>query len=235
MHYVLVHGAYHGAWCWDELRKELHAAGHTTTAMDLPSEDPEAGAERYAAAVTAAIPEGVKDVVLVGHSMAGLTIPLVAAAGGAVGTVYLAAILPVPGSSFDGQHADIDTGFTPSQRPHSNPDGSASWPEAGAIETFYPDCPPEIASAAARRLRRQHWRVTREVTPLKAWPAVPAAYIVCQEDRAVSADYGRQAARSLLNVEALEMPGGHSPFLSRPRMLAEVLSGLFVAGPGQTS
>ena len=43
MHFVLVHGAYHGAWCWDMLRTELEAKGHDTSAVDLPNADPGAG------------------------------------------------------------------------------------------------------------------------------------------------------------------------------------------------
>jgi hypothetical protein len=39
----------------------------------------------------------------------------------------------------------------------------------------------------------------------------------------VSPDYGRRAARLQLGVDPIELPGGHSPFLSRPRVLAQAL------------
>jgi pimeloyl-ACP methyl ester carboxylesterase len=223
MHFALVHGAYHGAWCWDLLRRELERDGHTTSAADLPCEDPDAGVERYADAVVRSIPDSAGDVVLVGHSLAGLTIPVLAERTPALMTVYVCALLPVPGKSFDDQHAEIATGFEPSEKPVGHPDGSASWPERGAIEVFYHDCDLATATAAARRLRRQHWRATQEVTPLRRWPAVPSAYIVCADDRAVSPDYGRRASRELLATDPVEMTGGHSPFLSRPRELAAVL------------
>jgi pimeloyl-ACP methyl ester carboxylesterase len=220
MHFVLVHGAYHGAWCWDALRRELHASGHATTAMDLPCEDPVAGAERYADEVLASVPKKTEDMVLVGHSMAGLILPIVAGRTRTVMTIYLCALLPVPGLSFDAQHADLDTGFRPSETPVGFPDGSSAWPERGAMEIFYHDCDPAVASAAARKLRPQQWRVTQEVTPLREWPAVPAAYILCSGDRAVSPAYSSKAALDQLRVEAIEMSGGHSPFLSRPAELA---------------
>jgi pimeloyl-ACP methyl ester carboxylesterase len=140
--------------------------------------------------------------------------------------IYLCALLPVPGLSFDAQHADLDTGFTPSERPVENPDGSVSWPERGAIEIFYHDCEPEIATASARRLRPQQWRISQEVTPLRAWPAVRSVYIMCADDRVVSRAYSLQAARGQLRVEAIEVPGGHSPFLSRPKELAALVSSL---------
>ncbi|HYT12045.1 MAG TPA: alpha/beta fold hydrolase, partial [Candidatus Nitrosopolaris sp.] len=78
MHFVLVHGAYHGAWCWDELRTELERGGHSSTAVELPIEDPDAGAERYVDEVLQAVPRQADAVVMVGHSLAGLTIPIAA-------------------------------------------------------------------------------------------------------------------------------------------------------------
>jgi pimeloyl-ACP methyl ester carboxylesterase len=137
--------------------------------------------------------------------------------------IYLCALLPVPGLSFDAQHADFLTGFEPSQPAIAHPDGSASWPEEGAIESFFHDCAPHVARDAAKRLRRQYWRVTQEVTPLRQWPPVPAAYILCADDRMISRDYGTTAARRQLGVDPIELPGGHSPFLSRPRVLAQAL------------
>lgn len=115
MHFVLVHGAYHGAWCWDPLRAELALTGHTTSAVDLPCEDPDAGAERYTDEVLHAMPRSTDEVVVVGHSLAGLTIPLVAERTRTLMTVYLCALVPVPGLSFDAQHADMATGFEPSE------------------------------------------------------------------------------------------------------------------------
>jgi len=226
MHFVLVHGAFHGAWCWDAVRKELDEAGHTTTAVGLPIEDPNAGAELYADEIVASTPKNAGPVVFVGHSMGGLTIPIVAGRIPAAMTIYLCALLPVPGLSFDAQRPGAGTGFVPSVSPIVSPNGGTVWPEKGAIEIFFHDCAPDVAIAAARQLRSQQWLITREVTPLRAWPAVPSAYIFCTDDRVVSRAYSVRAARSLLGVEAIEMPGGHSPFISRPADLALRLAAL---------
>ena len=223
MHFVLVHGAYHGAWCWDELRTELERGGHVSTAVDLPCDDADAGAERYVDEVIHAMPKQSDAVVIVGHSLAGLTIPIAASRTRTLMTIYLCAILPVPGLSFDAQRADMEARFQPSKPPVGHPDGSATWPEEGAIETYYHDCAPDVAEAAARRLRRQYWKITQEVTPLRQWPAVPAAYILCTDDRAISRAYSVRAARRQLGIDPIELPGGHSPFLSRPRILAQAL------------
>lgn len=223
MHFVLVHGAYHGSWCWDELRTELERGGHPSSAVDLPIDDPDAGAERYVDDVVRAIPKQADAVVVVGHSIAGLIIPVVASRSRTAMTIYLCGLLPVPGLSFDAQHAGNAAGYTPSESASSHADGSVSWPEQGAIELFYQDCAPHVAQAAARRLRRQFWKVTQEVTPLRQWPAVPTAYILCTDDRAISRAYALRAARRQLGIDPIELPGGHSPFLSRPRVLAQAL------------
>lgn len=221
--FVLVHGAYHGAWCWDLLRLELERCGAAAIAVDLPIDHPDAGAEAYAAAVTASVPPGYGPVVVVGHSMAGLTIPLLPRTLDVERLVYLCALAPQPGVSFDDQNADAGTGFVPSETPYENPDGSASWPARGAVDLFYHDCPPALAAWAARSLRPQHWTITREVTPLRAFHDLPVTYIVAGEDRVLAPDWCRRLARERLGVEPIEIDGGHSPFLSRPAELARLL------------
>ena len=62
-----------------------------------------------------------------------------------------------------------------------------------------------------------------EPSPLLAWPDVERDYIVCRDDRAIDPDWGRGAARDRLGVRAIELDGGHSPFLTRPVELAAVL------------
>lgn len=64
----LVHGAWHGAWCWDLLAQELEARGHRAIAVDLPCEDSSAGCAEYAAAVVEALAGVGDDLVVVGHS-----------------------------------------------------------------------------------------------------------------------------------------------------------------------
>src|SRR6201993_1561490 len=70
--FSLVHGAWHGGWCWDPVRAELEARGHAVHTPDMPCEDLDAGVDEYVAAVPPC------DVV-VGHSLGGMTIPYVEA------------------------------------------------------------------------------------------------------------------------------------------------------------
>ena len=76
--FALVHGAWHGSWCWEQLTPLLQQAGHDVVAMDLPSEDGTATFDTYADVVCAALDGRRDDVVLVGHSYGGNTVPLVA-------------------------------------------------------------------------------------------------------------------------------------------------------------
>ena len=110
--FVLVHGAWHDAWCWERLTPELEALGHTCVTVSLPAEDPAATFETYAEVVADAVD---KDSILVGHSLAGLTIPLVAARTRVRRLVYLCSLVPIPGRSFFEQLGDepgtLDMGY----------------------------------------------------------------------------------------------------------------------------
>lgn len=100
MRFVLVHGGFHGAWCWERLIPELQRRGHTTLAVDLPGHgkraDEEATLAGYRDAVVEVIEPGD---VLVGHSMGGFVTSLAADATVDLVShvVYLAAALPVEG------------------------------------------------------------------------------------------------------------------------------------------
>jgi pimeloyl-ACP methyl ester carboxylesterase len=64
-----------------------------------------------------------------------------------------------------------------------------------------------------------------EPCPLLEWPDIPSAYVLCSQDRTIRPEWSRRAARERLGVEAIELPGGHCPHISRPGELA----GLFVS------
>jgi thioesterase domain-containing protein len=227
--FALVHGAWHGAWCFDQLAAEIEARGRAAVAVDLPCEDPDAGATAYADVVVRALAAVDDDVVLVGHSLAGLTIPLVAAARPVRRLVYLCALIPQPGLSLVDQLRAGEEVFVPGWDVAVARDElkRSFWtdPEA-AIAGLYPDCPRALAEAAVRRLRPQGRRASTEPCPLATLPDVPASYVLARDDGAVSPTWSRRAARERLGVEAIELDGGHSPMLARPGALVEVLVGL---------
>jgi pimeloyl-ACP methyl ester carboxylesterase len=222
---VLVHGSYHGPWCWDLLTPELERLGHEVVSVDLPVSDPAAGAAAYADAMIEQV-DWTEPPVIVAHSMAGLVIPLVAGRQAVSRMVFLAAFLPRPGMSAMEQRQveTIDSPILPQ---------TAEWTDMGdgvwmvgpntARGLFFQDASQEVAEWATDHLRPQSYRVMTEVSPLAEWPSVPSSYIVCRDDHAINPDWGRQAARQRLRVEPIELDGGHSPFLSRPAELAGVL------------
>jgi pimeloyl-ACP methyl ester carboxylesterase len=77
--FVLVHGAFHGAWCWDRLTPELERLGHTAVAVDLPGCGDRLGEKASLASWRGALRDVIEDGdVLVGHSMGGFVISLAA-------------------------------------------------------------------------------------------------------------------------------------------------------------
>jgi len=232
----LVHGAFHGSWCWDRLTPELEGLGHRALTVDLPTEDPLAGAAEYAAAAVTAFADAGENLVLVGHSLGGLTIPLIAAARPARQLIFLAGMIPRPGKTHDevmGAEPDMVLPG-PEGGAYRGSDGAVRWRPEAAARWFFADCPPELAAWAAARLRGQFWKITSEMSPLSAWPAAPCAYLLRSRDPVINPAWSRRAARSVLGVQPVELDAAHSPFLAAPALLARALADVS-ADPGPVS
>jgi hypothetical protein len=226
-HVVLVHGGWHGPWCWAAEIAALERRGHSATAVALPCDELGAGAGRYADVIAAAVREPGRDVV-VGHSLAGLAIPLVPERVPVGALVFLAALLPEPGRSWKEQLADgrpMAEWFYAEALPKQGRDehGRSVWPPDVAAELFYHDCAPSTAAWAAAQLRPQSPAPIAEQTLLTAYPDVPMHYVGCREDRAVSDTWAESTARARLGRDVVWIDGSHSPFLADPDGLAELL------------
>jgi pimeloyl-ACP methyl ester carboxylesterase len=161
------------------------------------------------------------DLVLVGHSMSGLIIPVVAARRPLRRLVFLHTVLPQTGSSLADQMATEPDMFNPEMLTVP-----PSWwsDEAMVTHFLFHDCPPDVAHNAFARLQPpEGGMLMTEITPLRAWPDVPCSYILCRDDRTATPAWARRAARERLGIEPLEIPGGHCPMLSRPGLLADSL------------
>ncbi len=224
--FVLVHGSMHGAWCWRPLVRELEQRGHVAIAPELPCDDPSAGVAEYAAVVEARLPAGADDtsLVLVGHSLGSRTIPVVAAVHPGARMVFLCSAPTPPGPVDPAAFAGMVTEEYACAEVDARPDGATRIAPAAARALFYHDCEEAVAEDAARRLRFQARRPLDETSPLERWPAAPLEIIVCDDDRVVRPDWLLAQARRWLGDRApRRLPGGHSPMLSRPVALAELL------------
>lgn len=223
-HFLLLHGACHGGWCWDAVASILTAAGHQSTAPDLPCQSLNAGLSESTDAAIAALPDAVDEAVVVGHSLGALLAPLVAHRVPTRRMIMLAGIVGAPGSSLESlatQDVDRDVPLL-EQDLEFDAEGRFRFTDAGARRVLYHDCPPETAQASIARLRFQR-SMWREVADFDVWPQVETMSIVCAEDRVVNPTWSRRVARDRLGVEPIDLPGGHSPFLARPGALADIL------------
>jgi pimeloyl-ACP methyl ester carboxylesterase len=199
--------------------------------MDLPTEDGAAPFDTYADVVCGALEGRGDDVVLVGHSYNGNTIPLVAARRPVRHLVYLCAMVPDIGRSVFDQMSDELEMLNPVayEQGLSVPDERLRqvWTDLDiACAMFYGDCDEPTTKAALDRLRPQSAYPAILPSSLAEFPAVKTTYIVCSEDQILRPDWSKQTARERLGAELIELPGDHSPFYSRPSALADVLLGL---------
>lgn len=223
----LVHGSWHGAWCWEYLQKELEDKGYKAVAMDLPIDNPDANFDDYAKVATSAL-ANESELILVGHSRAGNIIPRVAGNLAVRKMIFLCSSFepatigrPLP-EEMNMMPARNNPGFSSGVIPLKNE--MTVIEESAAKELLFHDCPKDVQEWAVTQLRPQR-RSTNEPT-LDQWPEVPQEYILCEDDRVVMPAWSRYAAHNWLHVEPITLPGGHSPFLSRPQQLAQALESL---------
>jgi pimeloyl-ACP methyl ester carboxylesterase len=224
-HFLLLHGACHGGWCWDAVASILRSRGHRITAPDLPCDDLKAGLSESTDVAVASLNQAVDDVVVVGHSLSALVAPLVAHRLPVRRMVMLAGIVGAPRASLESlaaQDADRDLPLTDADL-ETDAEGRFRFSKDGARRLIYHDCPPGTADAAIARLRFQRSMWT-EVADFDEWPKVQTMSIVCADDRLVNPIWSTRVARERLGVEPLVLPGGHSPFVARPAALADLLA-----------
>jgi hypothetical protein len=139
-------------------------------------DDAAAGARDWADVIEEAI-SGVDDVVLVGHSLAGLAVPIVAGHAPLRRIVFLCANVPVPGISYSDylvEHPDavIIPPLTFDEL------GRLTVPWEAARELFYGDCDEALAREAYEHLVPSAALIANsETCPLEAWPDVAPSYI----------------------------------------------------------
>lgn len=234
--FVLVHGACHGAWCWSKVVPRLEALGHRAEAIDLPGlgddKTPvhEVTYEGTIDRVVDAVERYDEPVVLVGHSLGGVSISATAERipDRIRLLVYLSAFLPRDGDSVNAIYESPDwPQETAAPPPIRSADGLtiAHTPE-GARQRFFQDCPEEDVAVALARLKPQP--LVMRTTPVRVTPErfgrVPRAYIHCLDDNAAPLLRQRKMVALSPCEKIAELPTGHSPFYAAPDLLARTLS-----------
>jgi pimeloyl-ACP methyl ester carboxylesterase len=194
------------------------AWGAEVVAVDMPVDRPREGAEFYASEVVRQLPPGSPPVV-VAHSSAGLILPVVASRMEVARLVYLAAVIPEPGTVFMDRVKRSPKMFNPDW-PGKDPTKN---PELARHFLFH-DCDERIQKWAMTTLRL--WMapgVATELCPLRKMPDVPTDYISGMQDRTINPVWWEAASKTLLRVKPVRMDCGHSPHVSRPRELARLI------------
>jgi pimeloyl-ACP methyl ester carboxylesterase len=233
MRFILIHGGFHGAWCWNHLVPEIARLGHEALAVDLPGH----GERRAEASTlenrTAAILEVLKSGdILVGHSGGGFDITLAANAAPdrVAHLIYLAAGLPIEGlplvratggASDSGKVKRLNETISSTVLQQTD-DGRLKWTDRDAAAAiFYHDCPREIVDWAFARFSPAPPGILLDpVTLSRFWAAdLPRSYILCLQDHALPFATAMKFA-GRLGVVPQFIDSSHSPFFSRPRDLA---------------
>lgn len=230
---VFVHGGQHTGACWEPTLASIRATGRDVRllAVDLPGRRGEPGdlasltiAQCVASVVRQVEASGAGDVMLIGHSMAGLTLPGVAIALGSrvQRMVYIACCVPPQGETV------LDTLQPP-----------VSW-VAGAMARLQkvsrPIPGPMAAWMFANGMTKAQKRqviaglvkessgLTRETVDRSAMPDRPTTWIITQRDNSVKPSMQRRFIANLGNVdEVIEIDTCHNVMMSEPDQLAAML------------
>ncbi|TXL77519.1 alpha/beta fold hydrolase [Vineibacter terrae] len=231
--YVLIHGAWHGGWCWRKVVPRLAAAGHRVLAPSLPGLAERADLLSAAVGldthiddvVTLLEREDLRDVVLVGHSYGGLVITGVAdrAASRLAHLAYLDAVIVNSGEAWSATHS---------------PALAATWARLAAPSGGISVPPPDAGAFGIARTDDRAW-VNRQLTPhpyrtytqplrLTRPPGagLRKTHIACRGPGALSAAARRVRIDEAAGWSTRAIDAAHDAMVTEPARLAALLLSL---------
>jgi len=223
---VLLHGGFHGAACWSALIPALAHLGHQALAFDLPIDRADTDLDALALHAVNDIKErGLSDgIVLVGHSMGAAVAARIAILQPIESIIFLCPGLPATNHVEQAENmAATNTDF--GEAITIDPDGMAVFLPEAASRIFYHDVPSALRDEALHWMRRQ-WpsQMTMNYQPMRQFPDTPLSAILSEDDRLLPVAANTALIRGRYGIEPHILPGGHSPFLSRPQHLASLLN-----------
>jgi pimeloyl-ACP methyl ester carboxylesterase len=236
--FVLVHGAFGGAWSWDPVVEPLEAAGHTVDTLDLPGggDDTtpveEITLDSCAARVCEVLARRPEPAVLVGYSMGGAVIT--EAAGRCpdrvASMVFVAAFMPSDGQSLldltqlpEGQGDMIQANIVVEGEPPL-----ASLSAEATAAAVYNCCPPEVAERAVARRRPQAVAVFASPVSVddNRLASIPRSYVLTKQDNCIPAALQRRMIAEHPCKHVVELDTDHCPQLSATEELVSALNEL---------
>lgn len=241
--FVLVHGAFSGAWCWEPVVAGLERSGHVVTAIDLPgsgadTSPPEAATlDAYAERICDALRAQPGPAILVGHSMGGVAITQAAARcrERIALLVFVTAFMPQDGQSLldltrlpEGSADEIQANITIDGDPPI-----ATMSDAALRGATMGHCTDEqIAWAIARRRPQPVIPFATPVSiPAGALDGLDRAYVVCSDDHAIPPALQRRMISENPCVDVVELATDHSPQLSATTELVAALERFAALAP----
>ena len=231
--YILVHGAWHGAWCWDKVSPLLAAAGHTSVAVDLPGHDRNTSTFRditlddYVNSVSQLLADLTEPVVLVGHSHGGATISMAAERQPEMIStlVYVCAFLLHDGQSIADVVAAGEQSIVKRNMVSTDVGHRIMIREEACREGLFNDCSDAEYKWALSQLVPEP--SSPRTTPVKLteerFGRVRRTYIECLKDNAIPISVQRKMCATLPCERVIRMNTSHSPFISSPQELASHL------------
>ena len=220
---LLVHGAWHNGSGFNLLRNELKALGITSQVVELSSvakeNEPIGDMYQDAKIVRDAVDAISGDFVVLGHSYGGLSLT-----EGLVGAknvkklIFLTAFVLDKGETLFQACGAVDPVWWV-----RNADNTRLTTDNPAA-VFYNTCSKEVADAAVAQLRTQSLAAFNQEITKTAWSEIDSTYIICEQDQAIPVF--AQEAMSGRCKEVVRINTDHSPFLSAPKELAQIINNL---------
>lgn len=227
---VLVHGAWHGAWCWQKLSPILEEQGHKILTPDLPGHGADdlaphqVSLKSYCDRICEVIHEQSEPVILIGHSMAGMVISQVAEqCSQCIQELgYICAFLPADGASLSAMIEHAPGGLPRSLMIVEEEKGHIRLLADEGAEFFYGQCTEQDRLSAVGRLCLQPAQPFNDIVCLTGehFGSMPKTYFVCEADRVIPSNLQEFMAIQA-QAEIRRLPSDHSPFLSMPDVLAQ--------------